>query len=204
MLRTAAAPSRRGVTARGLRLAASPGSGKSPEHGLQVPPSSSLKLLLLKSDRYQSTVQDSSAASANRQLRVSFPASQSLQHSDRGVESHKVPRYIQLDTDHNNNGNGDNYGLDNGGNGGEKCVYYTLSSSSSSHLSSSFPVAGQGWGRTGARRQHVVETMLTVVVKDINDNAPLFSKTTVHGLVQENGPASKYRLIFFYCLLTLL
>lgn len=40
------------------------------------------------------------------------------------------------------------------------------------------------------RRQnvHVVETGLTVVVKDINDNPPIFPNTTIYAQVQENGP----------------
>lgn len=40
---------------------------------------------------------------------------------------------------------------------------------------------------------HVVETLVTVVVKDINDNAPLFPNMTIYGEVQENGPIRKYR-----------
>ncbi|XP_037779315.1 putative neural-cadherin 2 [Penaeus monodon] len=35
---------------------------------------------------------------------------------------------------------------------------------------------------------HVVETLVTVVVKDINDNAPTFPNMTIYGEVQENGP----------------
>ncbi|XP_047498494.1 neural-cadherin-like [Penaeus chinensis] len=35
---------------------------------------------------------------------------------------------------------------------------------------------------------HVVETVVTVFVKDINDNAPVFSNTTMFASVQENGP----------------
>ncbi|XP_071536735.1 putative neural-cadherin 2 isoform X2 [Panulirus ornatus] len=36
---------------------------------------------------------------------------------------------------------------------------------------------------------HVVETVVTVLVKDINDNSPVFPNTTMFGQVQENGPA---------------
>ncbi|XP_047477091.1 putative neural-cadherin 2 [Penaeus chinensis] len=45
-------------------------------------------------------------------------------------------------------------------------------------------------GRTssGGGRVHVVETVVTVVVKDINDNAPVFPNSTMYGEVQENGP----------------
>ncbi|KAK8754219.1 hypothetical protein OTU49_014948, partial [Cherax quadricarinatus] len=35
---------------------------------------------------------------------------------------------------------------------------------------------------------HVAETVVTVLVKDINDNAPVFPNTTMYGEVQENGP----------------
>ena len=41
----------------------------------------------------------------------------------------------------------------------------------------------------GVRRPiHVVETEVTVVVKDINDNQPTFPNSTMFGEVQENGP----------------
>lgn len=48
-------------------------------------------------------------------------------------------------------------------------------------------------GRTsgGGGRVHVVETVVTVVVKDINDNAPVFPNSTMYGEVQENGPIRK-------------
>ncbi|XP_042875099.1 protocadherin-16-like [Penaeus japonicus] len=39
---------------------------------------------------------------------------------------------------------------------------------------------------------HVVETVLTVHVKDINDNPPVFPNATLFGEVQENGPIGKY------------
>ncbi|KAK8404802.1 hypothetical protein O3P69_001423 [Scylla paramamosain] len=45
-----------------------------------------------------------------------------------------------------------------------------------------------GGGDSGWRI-HVVETVVTVVVKDINDNAPVFPDTTMLGHVQENGAA---------------
>ena len=35
---------------------------------------------------------------------------------------------------------------------------------------------------------HVAETVVTVLVKDINDNAPVFPNATMFGEVQENGP----------------
>ncbi|XP_071513117.1 putative neural-cadherin 2 [Panulirus ornatus] len=37
-------------------------------------------------------------------------------------------------------------------------------------------------------RVHVAETVVTVVVKDVNDNAPVFPNVTIYGEVQENGP----------------
>ena len=40
-------------------------------------------------------------------------------------------------------------------------------------------------------RVHVVETEVTVVVKDINDNAPVFPNATMVGHVQENGAAGE-------------
>ena len=44
----------------------------------------------------------------------------------------------------------------------------------------------------GVRRSiHVVETELTIIVKDINDNAPMFPNQTMFGEVQENGPIGK-------------
>lgn len=35
---------------------------------------------------------------------------------------------------------------------------------------------------------HVVETSVTIIVKDINDNPPIFPNTTIYAEVQENGP----------------
>ena len=43
----------------------------------------------------------------------------------------------------------------------------------------------------GEDRVHVVETVVTVVVKDINDNAPVFPNTTMVGQVQENVAAGE-------------
>lgn len=53
-------------------------------------------------------------------------------------------------------------------------------------------------GRSHRRRNkvHVVETVATIVVKDINDNAPIFPNMTVYGEVQENGPIGEYLLMF--------
>ncbi|XP_050716089.1 putative neural-cadherin 2 isoform X2 [Eriocheir sinensis] len=45
---------------------------------------------------------------------------------------------------------------------------------------------GDGGGDSGWR-VHVVETVVTVKVKDINDNAPVFPDTTILGAVEENG-----------------
>ncbi|XP_042206047.1 putative neural-cadherin 2 [Homarus americanus] len=40
----------------------------------------------------------------------------------------------------------------------------------------------------GGSRVHVAETVVTVLVKDINDNPPVFPNATMYGEVQENGP----------------
>lgn len=51
----------------------------------------------------------------------------------------------------------------------------------------------EGWwygnAREGASREkiHVAETVVTVLVKDINDNAPVFPNATMFGKVRENG-----------------
>lgn len=42
---------------------------------------------------------------------------------------------------------------------------------------------------------HVAETVVTVVVKDINDNAPVFPNTTMFGEVQENGPIGEFCIL---------
>ncbi|XP_063879939.1 putative neural-cadherin 2 isoform X2 [Scylla paramamosain] len=42
--------------------------------------------------------------------------------------------------------------------------------------------------RTRGGRVHLVETVVTLLVKDINDNPPVFPNTTMFGEVQENGP----------------
>ncbi|XP_069945615.1 putative neural-cadherin 2 isoform X3 [Cherax quadricarinatus] len=43
-------------------------------------------------------------------------------------------------------------------------------------------------GGDGEGLVHIVETVVTVMVKDINDNPPVFPNTTMFGDVQENGP----------------
>lgn len=48
-----------------------------------------------------------------------------------------------------------------------------------------------GRGREGVRRVHEAETTVTVVVKDINDNFPVFPNATMYAEVQENGPVGK-------------
>lgn len=49
-----------------------------------------------------------------------------------------------------------------------------------------------GSGRRGRGEEHVVETLVTVTVKDINDNSPVFPNTTMFGYVNENGPSGEY------------
>lgn len=52
---------------------------------------------------------------------------------------------------------------------------------------------GQEWLLKPAERVvHVVETVVTVLLKDINDNPPVFPNATMYGEVQENGPISEY------------
>ena len=46
---------------------------------------------------------------------------------------------------------------------------------------------------------HVVETTVTIIVKDINDNAPIFPNATIYGDVQENGPIGKSFVYINYC-----
>lgn len=50
-----------------------------------------------------------------------------------------------------------------------------------------------GRGRDGGQRGrvHEAETTVTVVVKDINDNFPVFPNDTMYAEVQENGPVGK-------------
>ncbi|XP_069982972.1 putative neural-cadherin 2 isoform X4 [Penaeus vannamei] len=52
---------------------------------------------------------------------------------------------------------------------------------------------GRGWEVQGQvlrlEDTHFAETEVTVLVKDINDNAPVFPNATMYGAVQENGPA---------------
>ncbi|KAK4291356.1 hypothetical protein Pmani_035807 [Petrolisthes manimaculis] len=52
---------------------------------------------------------------------------------------------------------------------------------------------GGGRGRGGNSRVHLVETTVTMMVKDINDNPPVFPNTTMFGEVQENGPIGEYQ-----------
>ncbi|XP_047499098.1 putative neural-cadherin 2 [Penaeus chinensis] len=47
----------------------------------------------------------------------------------------------------------------------------------------------------GGRRVHLVETQVTVLVKDINDNPPVFPNATMFGEVQENGPIATAKAI---------
>lgn len=51
-----------------------------------------------------------------------------------------------------------------------------------------------GHGREGGRRGrvHEAETTVTVIVKDINDNFPVFPNATMYAEVQENGPVGKW------------
>lgn len=53
--------------------------------------------------------------------------------------------------------------------------------------------SGRGWTRGG--RVHLVETVVTLLVKDINDNPPVFPNTTMFGEVQENGPIGEYSFL---------
>ncbi|CAL4063528.1 unnamed protein product, partial [Meganyctiphanes norvegica] len=46
-------------------------------------------------------------------------------------------------------------------------------------------VVGYGLRRP---RVHVTETIVTVIVKDVNDNEPVFANGTIYGEAQENGP----------------
>ncbi|XP_050739089.1 uncharacterized protein LOC127009752 [Eriocheir sinensis] len=57
---------------------------------------------------------------------------------------------------------------------------------------------GPGWVHRG--RVHLVETVVTLLVKDINDNPPVFPNTTMFGEVQENGPIGEYDFFMFTCL----
>lgn len=54
---------------------------------------------------------------------------------------------------------------------------------------------GRGWVHRG--RVHLVETVVTLLVKDINDNPPVFPNTTMFGEVQENGPIGEYDFFIF-------
>ncbi|XP_066988266.1 putative neural-cadherin 2 [Macrobrachium rosenbergii] len=53
------------------------------------------------------------------------------------------------------------------------------------------PVGGSVTDGAGNQKEypaHEVEILVTVIVKDINDNAPIFPNVTMFGEVQENGP----------------
>ncbi|MPC33149.1 Neural-cadherin [Portunus trituberculatus] len=52
-------------------------------------------------------------------------------------------------------------------------------------------------GRARGGRVHLVETVVTLLVKDINDNPPVFPNTTMFGEVQENGPIGEYNFSVF-------
>ncbi|ROT83111.1 putative neural-cadherin 2, partial [Penaeus vannamei] len=45
----------------------------------------------------------------------------------------------------------------------------------------------RGGGSAAREKVHVAETVVTVLVKDINDNAPVFPNATMFGKVRENG-----------------
>ena len=44
----------------------------------------------------------------------------------------------------------------------------------------------------GSSRVHVAETVVTLRLKDVNDNSPVFPNATMFGQVQENGPIGEY------------
>lgn len=71
------------------------------------------------------------------------------------------------------------------GDGYGECVYYTPATPSPSS-------AAPPEGKAKKRGVHAAETILTVMVKDINDNAPVFPNITIFGQVMENGAASEY------------
>ncbi|XP_045132549.1 putative neural-cadherin 2 [Portunus trituberculatus] len=72
--------------------------------------------------------------------------------------------------------------------GYEECVYFTPPSFSISSEDSA--TTTEQPQEVLGEVQHVVETVLTVLVKDINDNAPVFPNTTIYGKVEENGAAN--------------
>lgn len=47
-------------------------------------------------------------------------------------------------------------------------------------------------GFEARQKVHVVESEVTILVKDINDNPPTFPNTTIYAEVQENGPVGTY------------
>ncbi|MPC64710.1 hypothetical protein E2C01_058830 [Portunus trituberculatus] len=154
-------------------------------------PSSFRQMLSQRSDKDQRTARVFPIKSSKMSRNV---------HSSLGKPRRRVAneegnlqplQHDSLDSDNDDDDNGDNYGYNNGGQGHEGgCVYFTSPYSSTQHLPSG--MSGEGGG--GTWRQHMVETVLTVVVKDINDNAPRFPNTTIYGQVQENGAASKCRV----------
>ncbi|XP_042206188.1 uncharacterized protein LOC121855358 [Homarus americanus] len=87
----------------------------------------------------------------------------------------------------------DNLGEGGGGGGGCDDVSVfggELQNRNMTEVGGDGDVTLRGRGRSGGRvgRVHVVETVVTVFVKDINDNPPVFPNTTMFGEVQENGP----------------
>ncbi|XP_045138941.1 putative neural-cadherin 2 isoform X2 [Portunus trituberculatus] len=75
-------------------------------------------------------------------------------------------------------------------NGYGECIYFTPSLTTSRQPPTVTPEGGSEGETGGGRAQHKAETVLTVMVKDINDNAPVFPNTTIYGQVQENGAAN--------------
>ena len=177
--------------ANGFRLPESADHKEASNPDLRAPPPPSHQLLPLRSNKDQSTTRNSPAKRPKSPRNVSS-AGKARRRVPNEEGNSQPPRHATLGTDNDDNDNSDNYGYDNGGHGYEGCIYFTPSYSSSPHLPPNKLVEGGG---VGAWRQHVVETVLTVVVKDINDNAPLFPNTTIYGQVQENGAASKCNVV---------
>ena len=61
------------------------------------------------------------------------------------------------------------------------------------HLASQLE-KGHTRGHKWRRKVNTVETYVTITVKDINDNAPMFPNSTMYGEVQENGPIGEFYL----------
>lgn len=185
------APLHSRARANGLRIPGSADHKEDSDPDLRAPPPSSHQLQSLRSNKDQSTTRNSPIKIPKSPRNVPSSAGKPRRPVSNEEGNPQSPRHAPLGSD-NDNDNGDNYGYDNGGHGYEGCVYFTASSSSSPLLPSSMSVEGEGGGgAVRAWRQHMVETVLTVVVKDINDNAPLFPKDTIYGQVQENGAASE-------------